>query len=316
MKRSFAGNASRAFEIPRDSSRAGLFAGLLRAQSESKIQRPNTMQPTANLWETLCQDFEERRQKATPEEYAAVAKSFVDSARHILRPDSPRLCDAIEISGDVYQACGQIREAVLAFEEALKISQRIGAWISAARISGKLAMLLDETGDLAGARSFYERALEYYERIGDHSMHSQLLNSYASVCRRSGDSSEAERSYERAMEVAMRLHGETHPEVAIAANNLGVAYTDAGDYVRAENMHMQALAIREKCFGGMHPDVAQSLGNMAVVYHSSRDYDRAENFYRASLDIFRRFRPSDDPEVEAVQANYDSLLERRAAEKA
>jgi len=75
----------------------------------------------------------------------------------------------------------------------------------------------------------------------------------------------------------------------------------------------KTLAIREKCFGGMHPDVAQSLGNLAVVYHSSRDYDRAENFYRAALDIFRRFRPEDDPEMLAVQANYDALLRKRAA---
>ncbi len=272
------------------------------------------MQPTANLWETLCQDFEARKQKSSPEDYVVVAKAFVESARQILRPDSPRLCDAIEISGDVCQACGEQNEAAVAFEEALKTAQRIGAWISAARIAGKLAGLLDDVGELAQARTYYERAIEYYERIGDHSMHSQLLNSYASVCRRSGDSSEAERSYTRAMEVAARIHGENHPEVAIAANNLGVAFTESGDYVRAESMHMQALAIREKCFGGMHPDVAQSLGNMAVVYHSSRDYDRAENFYRASLDIFRRFRQDDDQEVQAVNANYEALLQRRAAE--
>lgn len=271
------------------------------------------MQPTANLWETLCRDFENRRQGATPEQYVEVAHAFLESARQILRPDSPRLCDAIEIAGDVCQSCGKLQEAAALFDEGLKGSIRIGAWTSAARIAAKLAILLDELNELPRAREAYERAIEYYERIGDHSFHSHLLNGYASVCRRLGDSVEAERAYERAIEVATRIHGETHPEVAIAANNLGVAFTDAGDLVRAENYHMQALAIREKCFGGTHPDVAQSLANLAVVYHSSRDYDRAESFYRAALDIFRRFRADDDPEVRTVQSNYEALLAARAS---
>jgi tetratricopeptide (TPR) repeat protein len=271
------------------------------------------MQTTANLWDTLCRDFETRRQRATPDEYIEVARTFIESARHVLRPDSPKLSDAIEIAGDVCQACGREQEATDHFEEALRTASRIGTWISAARIAGKLALLHDALNDVSKARHYYERAIEYYERIGDHSQHSQLLNGYASVCRRSGDGGEAERCYARAMEVAQRIHGETHPEVAIAANNLGVALTDSGDLVRAENMHMQALAIREKCFGGLHPDVAQSLGNLAVVYHASRDYDRADNFYKAALDIYRRFRPADDPEMAAVQANFDALLEKRAA---
>lgn len=274
------------------------------------------MQPTANLWETLCRDFESRRQGADPSQYSEIAKNFLDTARQILRAESPRLSDATEIAGDVFQSSGMGEEAAAYFEQALQLSTRGGAWISAARLAGKLAMLLDGSGDLKRAREYYERAIEYYERIGDHSMHSYLLNGYASVARRLGDSREAERAYQKAMDVAARIHGETHPEVAIAANNLGVAYTDAGDLVRAENMHMQALAIREKCFGGMHPDVAQSLGNLAVVYHSSRDYDRAANFYRAALDIYGRFREADDPELVQARQNYEALLAAREASQA
>ncbi|GAB4180812.1 MAG: hypothetical protein Fur0032_21840 [Terrimicrobiaceae bacterium] len=270
------------------------------------------MQTTAHLWETLCSDFESRKQSSPPEDYVRVARDFAEGAHRMLRADSPRLIDAIEIAGDVCQSCGELVDARAFFEEALTLARRADSRPSAARISAKLAMLADSLNDLVTARDLYKSAMEAFEQAGDRSMLSPLLNGYASVCRRLGDSVEAERAYSRAMEMAARIHGETHPEVAIAANNLGVAYTDAGDLVQAENLHMQALAIREKCFGGMHPDVAQSLGNLAVVYHTSRDFDRAENFYRASLDIYRRFRPDDDPEVAAIRANAEILAGQRA----
>lgn len=272
------------------------------------------MQPTVQLWETLCNDLESRKQSSPPGDYVRVATDFAVAAQQILRADSPKLVDAIEIAGDVCQSCGALAEARGFFQESLSIARTNDNRPSAARISAKLAMLADSLNDLTAARDLYRSAMDDFEKLGDHSLHSPLLNGYASVCRRLGDSMEAERAYSRAMELAARIHGETHPEVAIAANNLGVAFTDAGDLVRAENLHMQALAIREKCFGGMHPDVAQSLGNLAVVYHTSRDFDRAEGFYRAALDIYRRFRADDDPEVAAIRANAEILSSQRATQ--
>ncbi len=268
------------------------------------------MQTTANLWEVLCRDLESQRQHATAEQYRDIARDFLASARQMLRSNSPRLCDAIEIAGDVCQAAGQMGEAALDFEEALRKSREFGVTQSSARLAAKLALVLDYLGELQRAREVYNESVDAYDQLHDHSQHSMLLNQLGALCKRQGDLVAAEQAYFRAMEVATRLHGPNHPEVGIAANNLAVAYGEAREFVKAENLHMQALSIREKCYGAMHPDVAQSMANLAVVYHATKNFDKARVYYENALQIYRRFRKADDEEIQVVKANYEALLEK------
>jgi len=267
------------------------------------------MQTTANLWEVLCRDLESERQTAKAEQYQEIARKFLDTARQVLRPDSPRLCDAIEIAGDVHQAAGQLPEAAVNFRDALEKSEQFGSAPATARLSAKLALVLDRLGETGEAREIYETAISLYEAMRDHSQHALLLNQLGALCKGQGDMDAAEKYYLRAMEVAGALHGSNHPETAAAANNLGVAYIETRDFVKAENLHMQALSIRELCYGAMHPEVAQSMANLAVVYHSMGNYQKARAFYVGALKTFKCFREANDPEVQTVQANYDALLQ-------
>ncbi len=268
------------------------------------------MQTTANLWELLCRDLESERQNAKAEEYHEVAKRFLASSRQLLRADSPRLCDATEIAGDICQAAGHPDEAAANYEEALERSNRLGIKSSSARLAAKLALHFDQTGDTDKAREKYDEAQLQYESAGDHSSLTMLLNQAGSLCRRSEDLEAAGRYYQRAMDIATTMHGDNHPEVAIAANNLGVNCTDAHDFVQAESLHMRALAIREKSYGAVHPDVAQSMANLAVVYHAMGKSDKACAYYQGALSTYSRFRPGDDPEVLEVQENFNALLTR------
>ncbi|HRJ71172.1 MAG TPA: tetratricopeptide repeat protein [Terrimicrobiaceae bacterium] len=268
------------------------------------------MQTTANLWEALCRDLESERQSAKAEQYHEIATRFLQSARQILRAGSPRLCDAIEIAGDVSQAAGRYADAVANFQEALEKSLALGVPASSARLAAKLAFLHDHLRDPDKARAYFEQSLSLYEQGQDHSQHAMLLNQLGALCKREGDFPAAEAYYQRAMEVARNLHGETHPEVATAVNNLGVVSMELHDFVRAENLHMEALALREKCYGAMHPEVAQSMANLAAVYHAAHEFDKARAFYSGALKIYKRFRRADDPEMQTVQENYDNLLRR------
>lgn len=268
------------------------------------------MQTTANLWEVLCRDLESQRQSAKAEEYHDIARNFLASARQVLRSDSPRMCDAIEIAGDICQAAGRYDDAIKSFDEALEKSIQVGSRVGAARLAAKLAMLHDHRGESELAVKGYQRALSLYEDTNDRTQHNMLLNQLGSLQKRSGDLAGAIKTYERAMQMAETIYGDRDPEVASAANNLAVANTEAGDFVKAENLHMQALSIRETAYGPMHPDVAQSMANLAVVYHMSGADQKAHGYYAGALDIFKRFRPDDDEEVQTVKANHAALLQK------
>lgn len=260
------------------------------------------MQTTANLWEVLCRDLETQRSQTSKDKHHAAAQNFKESAMQVFRESSPRLCDALEISGDVCQASGFLDDAVKDFQGSLDRNLKLGSLSSAARVAAKLALLMDHLGEEAGAIRHYTQALELYETSHDHSQDSLLASNLAGLEKRSGDFPASERHYKKALDAAVRTRGEIHPEVALICNNLGVAYTEFGDWVKAENLHMRALGIREQLYGAMHQDVAQSLANLAVVYHSSANYAKARGYYQAALDTFLAFRKPDDPEVVQLKA--------------
>lgn len=265
------------------------------------------MRTTANLWEVLCRDLNAKRARVDTAEVPDIARQFREAAERILRPKSPRMCDAVEIAGDVCQSAGFPAEAARHLDEALRQNVALRQDAAAARVATKLAILRDGQGDVERARQLYRQALQHFDLAHDHSHDCMLLSNLASLERRSGFIDDAVECYEQALDRAARMFGEVHPEVALACNNLGVALTDAGDYVRAENIHLRALGIREKAFGAMHPDVAQSLGNLAVVYHSAGDLAKAEAYYKAALQTYAVTHHPDDPELASVKENYGKL---------
>jgi tetratricopeptide (TPR) repeat protein len=265
------------------------------------------MKTTANLWDTLCRDLEARRGARSDDEHHLAAMEFLQTARQLFPARSPRLCDAIEITGDVFQAVGKYPETVALYEEAHADATASNRVASIARLAAKLALLLDYLDQPTAASAYYEVAIENYGTLRDFPQVVILLNQLAGMQKRHGFLDAARDAYERALDIATRTHGAGHPEVATAANNLGVILSDMREFVRAENLHMQALALREKAYGALHPEVAQSLANLAVVFHAQKNYEKAAAYYESALQTYARFRAPNDPEYETVRANFDAL---------
>lgn len=265
------------------------------------------MQTTANLWEVLCRDLESQTSLPSKEHHHLAARQFKDTAVQVFPDSSPRLCDALEIAGDVCQASGFLADAVEDFKDSLARNVKAGHIASAARVAAKLALLLDHLEETGDAIQHYAQALELYDAARDHSQDSLLASNLAGLEKRTGDYAACVRHYKQALETALQLRGEVHPEVALVCNNLGVAYTEMRDWVNAENQHMRALGIREQVFGAMHPDVAQSLANLAVVYHSSSQLDKARGYYNAAMKTYLAFKKPDAPEIDSLRANLEAL---------
>jgi tetratricopeptide (TPR) repeat protein len=242
-----------------------------------------------------------RRQQVRQGEYARVAEEFIQSARQILRPGSPRLRDALEIAGDICQEAGLLEQALHYYEQGAAEPELEPA--ASGRIAAKIAQLAANRSDWPQASLWYERALNLFDRVGDHSQHPALLNALASSQKAAGDFPSAEASYRRAIDLAISLHGPQAPEIATYQTNLAVELTELGRLDEAEDLLLQGLAIREHCYGANHPEIAHSLTNLGVLYHSRRDLQRAAEFYQAALEIYRRFKSSKSPEVQFLQAN-------------
>ena len=74
--------------------------------------------------------------------------------------------------------------------------------------------------------------------------------------------------------------GSTHPNVALALNNLGAAYEAQGKYGQAEAAHRRALKIREAVLAPDHVTLAQTYNNLANVFRAQARFDEAEALHR------------------------------------
>ncbi len=68
-----------------------------------------------------------------------------------------------------------------------------------------------------------------------------------------GDLAGARAAYERALAIDEKSFGPDHPDVATVVNNLGSVLQDLGDLAGARAAFERALAIDEKSFGPDHP---------------------------------------------------------------
>jgi tetratricopeptide (TPR) repeat protein len=268
------------------------------------------MQPTANLWETLCADLQTQRTQSAREEYLRVATDFADAARNVLRPGSNRLADAWEIAGDICRDAGGRQEARKFYLEAFSIAEGLQLDAQGARIAAKLAENFSVPGEEAQSISHCDKALRHLETAGDHSQHTFLLSLKAARQRALGDYPGAVETYREAMDLVEKLHGSNNADLAVLINNLGIALMEAGDLAGAEKAGLQALELREKLFGATHPEVAHSLSNLGVLYHYRGESVQASRYYRAALDIYCHFLQPDAPEIRILQENLKKLEAR------
>jgi len=156
-----------------------------------------------------------------------------------------------------------------------------------ARSLNNLGYLLQEMGDLAGARPYCERALRIREDVLGpcHPNTATSLNNLGYLLDSMGDLARARLYYERALGIREEVLGPRHPDTATSLNNLGYLLQAMGDLVGALPYYERALGIREKVLGLRHPDTAQSLNNLGYLLSAMGDLAGALPYYERALGI-------------------------------
>ena len=150
-----------------------------------------------------------------------------------------------------------------------------------------LALLLQDQGDLAGARPLYERALAIREKVlgAEHPDTATSLSNLAILLQAQGDLAAARPLYERALAIREKVLGPEHPDTATSLNNLASLLQAQGDLAGARPLYERALAICEKVLGAEHPDTATSLSNLARLLQAQGDLAGARPLYERALAI-------------------------------
>ena len=174
----------------------------------------------------------------------------------------------------------------------------------------RLALLLSDRGELAGAATLHRRVLTGRERtLGpEHLDTLKSINGFAIVLWRQGDYAGAEVLYRRALAGREKILGLDHPDTLMSINNLAVLLSDRGDSASAEVLHRRALAVRERVFGPEHPDTLMSIHNLAGLLEEQGKHAEAEVLYRRALALGEKVLGPEHPTTLTSLSNLAILL--------
>ncbi|MEO5359236.1 MAG: tetratricopeptide repeat protein [Nitrospirota bacterium] len=170
-----------------------------------------------------------------------------------------------------------------------------------ARSCNNLAVLLDDMGDLDGAKPLYNEALRLYKSLADKHLDVYLpyvaltCNNLAVLLRNMGDLDGAKPLYNEALRLYKSLadkHLDAYlPYVALTSNNLAALLSKMGDLDGAKPLYNEALQIR-RSLAVKHPDaylpyVATTCNNLALLLKNMGDFNGAKPLFDEALQIRR-----------------------------
>jgi tetratricopeptide (TPR) repeat protein len=93
--------------------------------------------------------------------------------------------------------------------------------------------------------------------------------------------------YDMALAVYEKLHGNTHRKIAIAYNNIGLAYRNLRLYGDAINNFEMAEGIWKSLYPSGHPNQAFALVNLGLTYGQMRNNGAARGYFERALAMYR-----------------------------
>jgi len=202
---------------------------------------------------------------------------------------------------------GRLGEALAGHEAALALRRSIhdGDHADLANSLREVGLLRQGTGDLDGAAEFYEQAHAMYKRLGpDHaSARAATLMDLAGIAMARGDLEKALLQAKHSLDVQLSLHGEIHPEVATATNNVSFILTRLNRLDESLIFQERSVRIRKQLYGPDNPITLRAAKNLAIIYWRLGMPARAAVLYRDAARDWLAEEPS-----EALPLSYFNLV--------
>ncbi|MGD9689958.1 MAG: tetratricopeptide repeat protein [Phycisphaerales bacterium] len=245
------------------------------------------------------------------------AKALAIRERHA-RGDDPAVAEAIHNLAASYWWDGKYTEAEALYLRALAMRERLhpDGDPTVAMSMSHLAACRLRMGKKAEARDLYQKALDLRRRLygAEHEEVAQSINNLARCFLEAEQYDLAERQFGQALGMIRKLKGDSDKGTAAASQNLAeclvrrgevAAFAGEVDAARqaaeaAREPFERALRIRTKTYPQGHHLVAASLTGMAraeLLLGEPNALARAADLARRGLDMVRKFRRADTPQV-------------------
>jgi tetratricopeptide (TPR) repeat protein len=207
---------------------------------------------------------------------------------------------------------GAYQSAALLLRQYLEYCQRtLGtehpqtvSWTSA------LATMLEQAGDLAGARALHEKVLAIREPgLGtEHPETLTSLSNLASTLASQGNLTRALQLLEDVLRVQRRVFGSSHPDTLTSMNNVAEVLRRLGDFSRARKLHGEVLEVRRRTLGLEHIDTLTSMSNFGLLLRAAGELDRARALQKEALELRQRVLGLEHPDTVTSMSNLADVL--------
>jgi len=211
--------------------------------------------------------------------------------------------------GNTYRELALYPEASNMLEPAVALAKNLhdADHSSTADALSKLARLLTDRGDLAGAEQLWREALAMIKRLfpGDDRRVAQAQIDLAVVLRERGDLAGAEQLFRESLEMNKRLHPGDSPEVARGLGELAALLQARGEFASAEALYSESLQMYRRLFGdGDHPAIVESLLALSQCRAANGELTAAIEPARNASEMAARLFPEEHP----LRARCDTNL--------
>ena len=194
----------------------------------------------------------------------------------------------------LYRLQGKFRLAQAALEKAIATEKDLHGddHVNVGHNLHALATVLQDLGDLKGAKACHERSLEikakaYGTEINRHVAAS--MHGLARVLQAQGDLEGAKSRFVRSLEILRKLFGtDLHPDVASSLHELATVFQAQGDLNRAIFLMRKVLAIEEQIYDGSdHYSTAMTEVSLGVMLLNSGKNEEGLGLIVHGASVFR-----------------------------
>jgi CHAT domain-containing protein/Flp pilus assembly protein TadD len=186
-------------------------------------------------------------------------------------------------AGMAYYRDSQVKKAIIAWEQALNLFQKLRDEPGEMKTLGALSAGFIDLGDYDRAIVHGEKLIKLAQKLNNAKTQAQAYGNLGIAYQKLGNYPKAIAADRRALAIFKEL--KLRPSEAQILSNLGNIYAIIGDYDRAVSEYEQSLNIA-KSIDNL-PQQGNVLSNLGAVYTSKGEDRRSLQFYQDSLKIAR-----------------------------